>query len=133
MAVSSDSPSTGSPSDARAGPARATTRDSYACSASAGVSRRIARSPIREMRPMAGPLARAATASGGAPLRKRLAGLGGVTAAVGRAAADEYGRRKDPVNRTRRKLSKDEGRLRRLEEEVEEEIQQAVSAAMATA
>lgn len=91
--------------------------------------RRVARRPVAEMKPIVPPLLSAATARGGAPLHRRVAGAVAVTAAVGRTLAEEHGPGKDPLQRARRKLRGDGARLEQLESEVDEEIHRAVAEA----
>jgi len=92
---------------------------------------RLARHPLQEMLPIAGPLLRSFLRPGGAPLGHRLSGLGAVMAA-GPAAARDPARQQadDPVTRARAALDGDPDDLRRLEEAVERELLAAVTAAL---
>jgi acetoin:2,6-dichlorophenolindophenol oxidoreductase subunit alpha len=91
---------------------------------------RIARRPLAELTPRAGPLASAATASGGASVGERAAGLGEIAAILGRAARTQLGSARDPVARLRRRLPIASDALARLESEVEAVVAKAVEEAL---
>lgn len=94
---------------------------------------RIARRPLREMAPLAGPLTRSLFARGGAPFRQRVGSMASTLALVRRAASENTAPQRDPLLRTRSKLLADRERLRALEDEVSREIEQIAAAALAPA
>lgn len=90
--------------------------------------RRVIRKPVEQVKQMAGPMLRSATQPKGASLPRRAASLGAVTSLLGKSAARELWRR-DPVERTRRLLSKaDSRRLEKLEQEVVQQIGRVLDA-----
>lgn len=93
---------------------------------------RIVRDPLRELPRVAVPLTRSFLHPGGANLRERLAGLRIVLATVLATVRDP--RRDpahDPVRRARTALQQEPGRLRELEDQVEEEISAVLESALA--
>lgn len=92
---------------------------------------KTAKNPVAGFKPYAGPLARAATASGGASLAQRVAGLKSISTMIRRTMADQHWRRRDPLQALRRKLYVDEIRLDQIEQDISQEIQQVVESALA--
>lgn len=90
---------------------------------------RVARRPVEEMRKLAPPLMRSATKAGGARKAGRFASLGQVSSLIGRITAGQHLRKTDPLRKARRKLKKNLERLLALEEDVAQEIREAVDAA----
>ncbi len=93
---------------------------------------RIIRDPLREMPEIAAPLTYSFLRPGGAGLRERLAGLKAVLATVGSTLRNP--RRdsvNDPVQRARTTLQSDAARLQELEDQVEKEISNVLSSALA--
>jgi pyruvate dehydrogenase E1 component alpha subunit len=90
---------------------------------------RVAKSPVREMSRMAGPLAKSLFKGEGASFSDRRQGFKALLGLVSKAAAEHYFRHGDPLKRARKKLAADPDRLGKLETEVEEEIRSAVEAA----
>jgi TPP-dependent pyruvate/acetoin dehydrogenase alpha subunit len=91
---------------------------------------RIARRPLAELKPRLGSLVSAATASQGASIGQRVAGLGDVVSVLGRVARTELGSPHDPVARLRKRLAIASDALARLESEVELAVRGAVEAAL---
>lgn len=92
---------------------------------------KTARNLVAGLKPYAGPLARAATASGGASLAERVAGLKSISTMIRRTMADQHWRRRDPLQALRRKLYVDKARLDQIEQEVIQEIRDVVESALA--
>jgi TPP-dependent pyruvate/acetoin dehydrogenase alpha subunit len=89
------------------------------------------RRPVREMLPIAWPMARSFLRMKGAPLRERIASLRTVLATLAGAARDLSAvQERDPLESARRRLASEPERLQGLEAEVVYEIQQAVEAAL---
>ncbi|MFQ5752121.1 MAG: thiamine pyrophosphate-dependent dehydrogenase E1 component subunit alpha [bacterium] len=91
---------------------------------------RIARHPLKEMREVAGPLLKSVTKATGATVLKRTNSLGTVTSLIGKTTKGQLFKQKDPLVRMRKNLQSEKIRLQRLEEEVKQEIQQAVDSAL---
>ncbi len=95
---------------------------------------RIANAPLRQMPEVAVPLARSLLHPGGAGLAERLAGLKAVVGAVLAAMRDRRGDpAQDPLSRAREALGSDLVRLLKLEEEIEQQVDRALAAALAGA
>jgi len=95
---------------------------------------RIVRDPLREMPQIAGPLTHSFLRRGGAALGERMAGLKNVLSAVLATLRDP--RRdvaNDPVGRVRESLLSEPVRLKELEDQIQEEVDQAMVAALAEA
>ncbi len=92
--------------------------------------RRILRRPLHQARELAGPLLRHGMARHGAHWRARLSGLGAIASLIGKTAAEQWGRRRDPLEQARRRLRRDRPRLAEIEDEVDWEIQRAVQVAL---
>lgn len=91
---------------------------------------RIARKPLAELRPRIGPLASAATASEGASIGERVAGLGEIASILGRVARTQLGSGRDPVARLRNRLGIPSDALAKLESEVEALVATAMEEAL---
>jgi len=93
---------------------------------------RIARRPIKEMKPMAGPLVKAFFNPKGASIGKRAEGLRTITSLIKGTIQLRFSKQGDPLVLTRKKLEIDKARLNGLEKKVEKEIQQVVETALAS-
>ncbi len=93
---------------------------------------RIARRPIKEMKPMAGPLVKALFNPKGASIGKRAEGLRTITSLIKGTVQLRFSKQGDPLVLTRKKLETDKARLNGLEKKVEKEIQQVVETALAS-
>lgn len=93
---------------------------------------RLTRQPIKEMKETVGPLLRSLARREGASIRDRVESLGAITSA-GITARKQAARQGDPIERTRQKVGADETRLRQLEAEVREEVDQVVRKALSPA
>jgi pyruvate dehydrogenase E1 component alpha subunit len=91
---------------------------------------RTARHPLREMRTVAGPLLRAIASRRGASFRERIEGLRTITSLLRTVSEESPTQMADPIARTRQKLKLDGPRLEKLENEVKQEIDAAVDAAL---
>ncbi|MGD2086737.1 MAG: thiamine pyrophosphate-dependent dehydrogenase E1 component subunit alpha [Candidatus Aminicenantes bacterium] len=91
---------------------------------------RIARHPIKEMKPMAGPLMKAFLKPKGASIGKRTAGIRTITSLIKGTIKSRFSKQGDPLGLTRKKLESDQSRLNGLEKKVEKEIRQVVAAAL---
>jgi len=91
---------------------------------------RIARHPVKEIKKVAGPLLKSVTKFKGANVIKRTDGLGKVTSIIGKTTREQIFSRKDPLKVVRRKLQTEKDRLKRLEENANEEIQTVVISAL---
>lgn len=87
---------------------------------------RIARHPIKEMKPMAGPLMKAFLRPKGASIGKRAEGIRTITSLIKGTIKLRFSKQGDPLGLTRKKLESDKVRLNGLEKEVEKEIRQLV-------
>ena len=93
---------------------------------------RMVRDPLREMPGIAIPLTQSFFHPGGAALHERLAGLKAVLAAVLATLRDpRRDSTNDPLRRARTTLQSDSVRLQELEDQVEEEINNVLSSALA--
>lgn len=94
---------------------------------------RLGRQPVEEVKQLAAPLMRSATATKGSSPAQRMSGLGSMSVTIGRSVLNDRARRRDPVGRSRKQLDrKDSKRLTELETEIRKEIEQAVQEATAT-
>jgi TPP-dependent pyruvate/acetoin dehydrogenase alpha subunit len=91
---------------------------------------RIARRPLAELKPRLAPIVSAATASGGAPVGQRVAGLGEVASLLGRVARTQLGSARDPVARLRKSLAIASDALAKVESEVDVVVRKAVEDAL---
>jgi hypothetical protein len=82
------------------------------------------------MKEMLGPILRSLPARRGASAGERLASLGAITALVGRTVTEKSSKRRDPIYRVRQGLKGEKSHLDKIEKEVEQEIKQAVEAAL---
>jgi hypothetical protein len=93
---------------------------------------RMVRDPLREMPGIAIPLTQSFLHPGGAALHERLAGLKAVLAAVLATLRDpRRDSANDPLRRARTTLQLDPVRLQELEDQVEKEISNVLSSALA--
>ena len=92
---------------------------------------RTVQKPLQQMKEMTGPLLRSFIAKNGISLRERVSGIGTTISLISQTVKDQRGERRDPLNHTRSRLSKDASRLDELHKEVEQEITRAVEAALA--
>ena len=95
---------------------------------------RVARRPVIEMSHLTGPLLRSMARRKGAPMRERVQGLSFILSSIREAIRAQSSARDDSIPRARQKLvpkAGDEIRLLELERQVEQEIQQAVTKALA--
>ena len=92
---------------------------------------KIARRPLREMMPMAGPLMKSLFNPKGASMGKRTESLRTIASLIKENVKQRFSKQGDPLAYTRKKLQSDKARLKALEAGVEAEIRQVVSAALA--
>jgi len=93
---------------------------------------RMVRDPLKEIPGIAIPLTQSFLRPGGAALHERLAGLKAVLAAVLATLRDpRWDSANDPVRRARTTLQSDAVRLQELEDQVEKEISNVLSSALA--
>lgn len=93
---------------------------------------RATRDPVREMAPIAGPLARNLLRGRGAAVGARLAGLRQVLRAMIETVRDPRAdRANDPVQHARRQLSANPGRVHQIEDEVAARIGRLLDRALA--
>jgi pyruvate dehydrogenase E1 component alpha subunit len=92
---------------------------------------RTVQKPLQQMKEMTGPLLRSFIAKNGIPLRERVSGIGTTISLISQTVKDQRGERRDALNHTRSRLSKDASRLDELHKEVEQEITRAVEAVLA--
>lgn len=91
---------------------------------------RIARHPVKEMKKVAGPILKSLTKAKGASVTQRTGGLGTVTSLIAKTTKERLFSQKDPLKIVRDRLKAGKERLRKLEDEVTEEIRVAVSSAL---
>jgi TPP-dependent pyruvate/acetoin dehydrogenase alpha subunit len=91
---------------------------------------RILRRPIDQMRELAGSLLHSFSTTEGAPLNERIASFSTIASLIGRITTEQHLNRRDPVDRLRRRIKKEKSRLDQIENEVNQEIQQAVKIAL---
>jgi TPP-dependent pyruvate/acetoin dehydrogenase alpha subunit len=87
---------------------------------------RIARHPIKEMKPLSGSLLNSVVKLKGTGLRGRSESMSIITSLLKKAKKDKDSRQSDPLERTREFLKSDQMRLQELEKEVALEIQKTV-------
>jgi TPP-dependent pyruvate/acetoin dehydrogenase alpha subunit len=92
---------------------------------------RLARRPIKEMTPMAGPLMKSLLNPKGSSIKKRTDSLRTITSLIKENVKLQFSKKDDPLEYTRKKLGSDNTRLLGLEKKVEKEIQQIVAKALA--
>ena len=68
----------------------------------------------------------------GASIRVRLSGLGAIMSLVSQTAEEQYWKRNDPLGKLRRQLKSERSELKKVEEEVEEEIRFSVEEALSS-
>jgi pyruvate dehydrogenase E1 component alpha subunit len=91
---------------------------------------RVIRHPLKRGKEISGGLIRAAMAKIGTSKEDRLRRLGDITALLKKAAAGQKKKDNDPLYLARQKLRKDQTRLDRLEEDVSDEMEEAVNSAL---
>jgi pyruvate dehydrogenase E1 component alpha subunit len=91
---------------------------------------RIARHPVKEMKKVAGPLLKSVTKVKGASAIKRTGGLGAVTSLIGKTAKEQVFDKRDPLKIVRGQLKAEKNRLKKLEENVNAQIRNAVDSAL---
>jgi TPP-dependent pyruvate/acetoin dehydrogenase alpha subunit len=92
---------------------------------------RIARHPIKEMKPMAGPLMKALFKPKGASIGKRTEGIRTISSLIKGTMKLRFSKQGDPLGLTRKKLESDKTRLNGLEKKVEKEIRQVLETVLA--
>lgn len=91
---------------------------------------RIARHPVKEMKELTGPLLKSVTKTKGSSLGQRAGSLRSVSSLLAKTVKSQLFKEKDPLALLRQKIKADKERLKRIEKEVNEEIQAAVNKAM---
>jgi TPP-dependent pyruvate/acetoin dehydrogenase alpha subunit len=91
---------------------------------------RIARHPVKGMKPLAGPLLKSVTTRKGTTLKGRSESLREVVTSIWKTMKDQLDKKQDPVKRAREKLVSEKARLEKMEQAVREEIQTAVRTAV---
>ena len=91
---------------------------------------RIVRNPVKEMTKIAGPLLKSVTSLKGASVTQRTRGLGTVTSLIGKTKKEQVLSQRDPLSIVRKKLDTENERLRKTEDEINEQIQSAVTVAL---
>jgi TPP-dependent pyruvate/acetoin dehydrogenase alpha subunit len=91
---------------------------------------RIARQPIKGMKPLVGPLLKSVTKRKGTSLKGRSESLREVVTSIGKTMKDQLDKKQDPLKRAREKLVSEKVRLQKMEQAVSEEIQTAVRTAV---
>jgi TPP-dependent pyruvate/acetoin dehydrogenase alpha subunit len=87
---------------------------------------RVARHPIKEIKPMAGPLMKSLLHPKGAPVGKRREGLGTIVSLIKENLKLRFSKKDDPLVLARKKLGPGKKRLKELEAAVTAEIHQVV-------
>jgi pyruvate dehydrogenase E1 component alpha subunit len=90
---------------------------------------RLARAPVREMAPLAGPMTKALLSWDGAPLAERLRSLRTIGHRIQAASREARASASDPVLNAREKLVAQKARLEEIEARVQEEITAATKEA----
>ena len=91
---------------------------------------RIARHPVKGMKPLAGPLLKSVTKMKGTSLKGRSESLRDVIATNGTTMKKQFDKKQDPLKRAREKLASEKVRLQKMEQDVRDEIQTAVRTAL---
>ena len=91
---------------------------------------RISRQPVKEIAKIAGSLIQSITKIKGSTIKERSGSLGQVLQTLGKTYKEQSSNDKDPIRRLRKQLEKEPGRLRSLEEKVQQEIQTSVKSAL---
>lgn len=91
---------------------------------------RIARHPVKGMKPLAGPLFKSVTKMKGTSLKGRSKSLREVITTIGTTMKKQFDKKQDPVKRAREKLVSEKVRLQKMEQDVRDEIQTAVRTAL---
>ncbi len=87
---------------------------------------RVVRTPLKQLKKYAGPFVNSLLALKGSPMKDRLQSLRRVVSSTGKTLTRQKRDKLDPLRRTRQKLEIDRSRLKKIEEEVNREIEQAV-------
>ncbi len=90
---------------------------------------RITRHPVKEMKELAGPLLKSVAKITGSSMRQRAGSLKSVSALLGKTMKSQLFKQKDPLELLRQKIKSDKERLKKIEKEANEEIQEAVDRA----
>jgi pyruvate dehydrogenase E1 component alpha subunit len=93
---------------------------------------RIFRQPVKQVKELAGPMLRSLQARRGASLLKRFAGMGAIMSLIGLTAGEKYWKKNDPVEKLRRQIKSEKSSLKKINEEVEEEIRFALEKVLAS-
>lgn len=91
---------------------------------------RIARSPVKEMRELAGPLIKSLSRIRGSSLSKRTESLGSVTSVLGKTFKQRFIKGNDPIELLAKRIISQKIRLEELHQEVAEEIKTIVKKAL---
>lgn len=91
---------------------------------------RITRHPVKEMKKMAGPLLKSVTRMKGSSMKQRAGSLTEVSSLLGKTLKNQLFRKKDPLELLHQKIISDKEHIKRIEKEVNEEIQIAVDKAL---
>jgi TPP-dependent pyruvate/acetoin dehydrogenase alpha subunit len=91
---------------------------------------RIARHPVKGMKPLAGPLLKSVTKMKGTSLKGRSESLREVVTSIGTTMKNQRHKKQDPLKRAREKLVSEKAKLQKIEEDVRNEIQKAVRTAL---
>jgi pyruvate dehydrogenase E1 component alpha subunit len=92
---------------------------------------KIARHPLKEMKPLAGPLIKSFLNPKGASMGKRAGSLGTITSLIKENIKQRFSKQGDPLATTRKRLQGDKVRLKSLEAGLEVEIREMAAAALA--
>lgn len=91
---------------------------------------RIARHPVKKMKELAGPLLKSVTKIKGSSMGQRAGSLRSVSSLLGKTIKSQLFKEKDPLELLRQKIISDKVSIRRIEKQVNEEIQAAVDKAL---
>jgi pyruvate dehydrogenase E1 component alpha subunit len=91
---------------------------------------RIARSPLKEMKDMAGPLLKSVSKLKGSSLSKRTESLGSVSSVLGKTFKRQLFKGNDPIELLRKRISSDKDRLKSVEEAVAMELRISLEKAL---
>lgn len=92
---------------------------------------RIARNPLKQIKPTVWPLLKSFVKPKGAAMGKRAESMAEITTLIKQTIKGQFSKQDDPVVYSRKKLEYDKKRLRELESEVKQEIKKAVELAVA--
>lgn len=91
---------------------------------------RIARNPLREIKPTIWPLVKSFINPRGASIGKRTESMGTITSLIKDTIKGQFSKQDDPLKYSRKKLAYDKKWLKELEREVKLEMQKAVESAL---